>query len=150
MPFPASNPAGKVVHPRWAESCRGAAESVLEDVCTVRRPGGSVGVLNPESGSRAASNTTLATNQACRVSYRSLTSVQEGLAGSERVATVDYLIQFAIGFVPVLTGGDEITITTVGPNGDPAGLGRTYRVCKDGAATFAWTRRVLVEHITHG
>lgn len=149
MPLPASNPAGQIVPPGWAAANRPAAQSALQDECTVQRPGTS-GEIDPETGTVIDTSTVLATGEACRVSYLSLTAVERRLAADERVAVNDHLVQFALTFDVELRAGDEITITCVGPNADPALLGRTFRVGPDGAATYAWTRRVFCEHITHG
>lgn len=135
-------PGSSVVHPDWAANNRPAAESVLTDRCTITRPGAPATAFDPVTGAVGSPvPVTVATDVACRVSYDTTTPRRQNFA-EETIESARHLVELPYSHTDVQPD-DVVTITA---SDDPAQVGRNYKVIKDGAATYTWTRLLRCEH----
>lgn len=147
MPRPLGTKGGHVVHPDWCANNRPAAESVLEDRCTITRAptaGPGQPVMNLVTGQKVRTPVVVATDLACRVSYASTTPAGErGAFAEETVDSATHLVQLPLSHTDIKSD-DLITITCAT---DAKHEGRRFQVLKDGTATYSWTRLVRCESV---
>ena len=139
MPRP-SGPLSGAVDPRWSVSMRPVADGFLPDTATVTRAASpAAGTLNRTSGVRTpAAATTVLSGAACQV--RLVDSEPDfPLTGAQRVTVRQYDVKLRVGAADV-RAEDTLTVTAVGPLGDPTLVGRKLRVLSVAHTSVAWTR----------
>ena len=123
---------------------RTAAETLMVDRCTVRRPDRAEPVRDPVTGDETFPTPTVF-ESACKVQrYDGQTSTESGVAG--RVVTVDRLaVHLPVGS-PSVQLDDEITIDA--SVHEPDLVGRVFRVAMAHTKSWATARRMVVEEVT--
>lgn len=124
---------------------RSAAESMMTDTCTIRRPGAPV--FDAATGAYTTPDTTVYTGK-CRVRTRSVGFLRDRLveAGEEQVSLWPYIVA-----VPMSVTGVQVSdVVTVDTSGDPALVGVAMRVRVATLGTNANARKLDCEQIANG
>lgn len=137
MPLPGS----RVLHPRWAARSRPVAESLLEDWVEIRRPGGTPGAFDPNTGAQASTPT--AAYHAGWGSVQVLPGIDQvhDQAG-QQVSTLGYRVSVEAD-APEPAVGDIVRVVTPGPNSDALLAGREMTVRSAETGSAHWTRDLI-------
>lgn len=114
------------------------------DACTITRPTGAPGPIDPVTGERGPAPTTTVYADQCKVqTYEPHEAARE--VGSHAYVEQRYHLHVPVGVTSIRTG-DTVTITAASQ--DPRLLGRTYRIAGLHHKTWATSRRLLLDEIT--
>lgn len=120
---------------------RRAAESLMQDTCTVERPGEPV--TDPETGEVTPSLTSVYTGP-CKV-QQTISQGSNPSAGSHAFTIQDSRVDFPVSAGPFAVD-DVVTVTASAL--DPQLVGTVYRVAELFHKSFATAQRTRVEEVT--
>lgn len=138
MPRPGSH----VIHLDWARHHRPVAAATHTATVAIRRPGGTPGVFDPDTGRTPVEPFTSHHSGTARIQVLTAAE-QETLVGGQEVTTLGYRVTVdhdaATGAVDFAVN-DLVDVTAVDDNGDPTLVGRTLTVVAVARGSLAWER----------
>jgi hypothetical protein len=123
---------------------RAEAEAIMLDACTITRPSGAEGEIDPETGLREPAPTITVYTGKCKVqTYEPDESARE--SGDHVWVQQRYHLHLPVGVGPVKV---DDTATIIAAAADPQLAGRSYRVAGLHHKSLATAQRLLVDEIT--
>ena len=123
----------------WADAHRPTIRGTWTGECTIRRPGGTQGEFDPETGTYPTVPHDPHHTGKCRVQVQPIFSADRETGGQE-VTVAGYLVVVDRDTSTETAVGDICKMTAVDDNGDPALVGRELTVSGVAYGSLAWER----------
>ena len=131
----------RVIPDDWSAHHRPVANSTHGATVTLRRPGGTPGEFDPETGTYATEPYAPYFTGPARVQVLSVGTAEQ-LAAEQQVSTLGYAVMLDHA-VDDMQLTDLVAVTAVDGNGDPWLVGRVLTVASIEGGSLHWERRLV-------